>query len=188
MVYTDQPTTVSQKQRSQPQLLGGFDIDDHVSPTQVLDEAAIENEDDDYWDVQSDEEMFEAETIEDEQALLASKEFSNIRRIHLENYNELGIRRYDAFLYDGLLSHYRPEYAASPLRNPKTARVFAHYIHVVSSTGPLGRDQPNWAELLMYDRPDLHCRCTNEILETLPSFLKALHTQLSRDSGHIHYL
>ncbi|KAI4657169.1 uncharacterized protein J4E79_007785 [Alternaria viburni] len=130
----DQPTAVSQKQRPQPQLLlGGFDIDDHVSPTQVLDEAAIENEDDDYWDVQSDEEMFEAETVEDEQALLASKEFSNIRRIHLENYNELGIRRYDAFLYDGLLSHYRPEYAASPLRNPKTARVFAHYIHV---TGP----------------------------------------------------
>jgi hypothetical protein len=71
---------------------------------------------------------------EEEDALLASKEFNNIRRIHLEKFSELGIRRYDAFLYDGLLSHYRPEYAASPLRNPKTARVFAHYIHVVSGT------------------------------------------------------
>jgi hypothetical protein len=30
------------------------------------------------------------------------------------------------------LSQYKPEYAANPLRNPKTARVFAHYIHVVS--------------------------------------------------------
>jgi hypothetical protein len=132
---TEQPYAVSQAQQAQPQLLlDGFGGDDYVSPTQVLDEAAIENEDDDYWDVQSDEDMFDAETAEDEKALLATKEFDTIRRIHFENYNELGIRRYDAFLYDGLLSDYRPEYAASPLRNPKTARVFAHYIHVVSAT------------------------------------------------------
>lgn len=98
----------------------------------MLDEAAVEYEDDDYWDVHSDEDMVDAETGEDENALLTSQEFSAIRRIHLENSNELGIRRYDAFLYDGLLSHYKPEYAASPLRNPKTARVFAHFIHVVS--------------------------------------------------------
>lgn len=100
----------------------------------MLDEAAVEFEDDDYWDVESDEEMIDTETCEDENALLTSREFATIRRIHLENSNELGIRRYDAFLYDGLLSHYKPEYAASPLRNPKTARVFAHFIHVVSTT------------------------------------------------------
>ncbi|KAL1800841.1 hypothetical protein ACET3X_001183 [Alternaria dauci] len=141
----EQPFAVSQAQQPQSQLLlDGFGGNDHVSPTQVLDEAAIENEDDDYWDVQSDEEMFDAETTEDAQALLASKELDSIRRIHLENYNELGIRRYDAFLYDGLLSDYRPEYAASPLRNPKTARVFAHYIHV---TGPT---------LSMYERNPIH--------------------------------
>jgi hypothetical protein len=129
----EQPIAVSQTRQPQPQLLlGGFGGDEHVSPTQVLDEAAIENEDDDYWDVQSDEEMLDVEVGEDQDALLASKEFNNIRRIHLENFNELGTRRYDTFLYDGLLSHYRPEYAANPLRNPKTARVFAHYIHVVS--------------------------------------------------------
>lgn len=63
--------------------------------------------------------------------MLTSNEFSAIRRIHLENSNELGIRRYDAFLYDGFLTHYKPEFAANPLRNMKTARVFAHYIHVV---------------------------------------------------------
>ncbi|KAF1843348.1 uncharacterized protein K460DRAFT_143852 [Cucurbitaria berberidis CBS 394.84] len=130
----EQSIAVSQAQHSQPRLLlSGFGGDDHVSPTQVLDDAAVENEDDDYWDVQSDEEMIDMEPEEDEVALLASADFDNIRRIHLENFNELGIRRYDAFLYDGLLTHYRPEYAASPLRNPKTARVFAHYIHV---TGP----------------------------------------------------
>lgn len=134
-VFLEQPIAVSQAQRSQPQLLlSGFGGEDHVSPTQVLDEAAVENEDDDYWDVHSDEEMVDIDTGNDEDALLASNDFNNIRRIHLENFNELGIRRYDAFLYDGLLTQYRPEYAASPLRNPKTARVFAHYIHVVSYT------------------------------------------------------
>ena len=124
---------VSQAQQPQPQLLlSGFSGDDHVSPTQVLYEAAVENEDDDYWDVQSDEEMLDVEDRITDNTMLASKEFNIIRRIHLENSSDLGIRRYDAFLYDGLLTQYKPEYAASPLRNPKTARVFAHYIHVVS--------------------------------------------------------
>jgi hypothetical protein len=112
--------------------LSGFESDHHVSPTQILDEAAVENEDDDYWDVQSDEEMPDAEDDNDDMTLLASKELSIMRHIHSEHTNELTIRRYDAFLYDGLLTHYKPEYAASPLRNRKTARVFAHYIHVVS--------------------------------------------------------
>jgi len=92
----------------------------------------VENEDDDYWDVQSDEEMLDVEDENSHNTMLTSKEFGIIRSIHLENSNELGIRRYDAFIYDGLLTHYKPEYAASPLRNLKTARVFAHYIHVVS--------------------------------------------------------
>ena len=64
--------------------------------------------------------------------MVASKEFELIRRIHFENFSESGVRRYAAFLYDGLLTRYKPEYAASPLKNPKTARVFAHFIHVVS--------------------------------------------------------
>lgn len=134
LLRTEQPVAVSRAQNSQPQLLlSGFGGEDHFSPTQLLDEAAVEHEDDDYWDVQSDEEMGDAEDGADENSMLASKDFSMIRRIHFENSNELGIRRYDAFLYDGLLTKYRPEYAASPLRNSKTARVFAHFIHVVSS-------------------------------------------------------
>jgi hypothetical protein len=132
-ITPEQPLPVSQAQQSQPQLLlSGFGGDDHVSPTQVLYEAAVENEDDDYWDVQSDEEMLDVEDQDNDDTRLASKEFNMIRRIHYEHANELAIRRHDAFIYDGLLTHYKPEYAASPLRNLKTARVFAHYIHVVS--------------------------------------------------------
>lgn len=124
---------MSTAQKTRPQLLlTGFGGDDHLSPTQILEEAAIENEDNDYWDVQSDEEMFDVQDAGHENALLVSREFNTIRRIHQEQTNELVARRYDAFLYDGLLTNYKPEYAASPLRNPKTARVFAHFIHVVS--------------------------------------------------------
>jgi hypothetical protein len=131
----EQPVAVSQTGKDQPRLLlDGFSGNDHTSPTQVLDEAAIEAEDDDYWDVQSDEDMLDVEYESEESLMLASKDFANIRRIHVENSDELGIRRYNAFLYDGILAHYKPEYAASPLRNPKTARVFAHYIHVVSAS------------------------------------------------------
>lgn len=136
MHHTTEQATADIQSRPEPPrlLLSGFAGDDHVSPSQILDEAAIENEDDDYWDVQSDDEMMDC--VEGENTLVASKEFELIRRIHFENSNELGIRRYDAFLYDGLLTRYKPEYAASPLRNPKTARVFAHFIHVVSASLP----------------------------------------------------
>ncbi|KAH5089444.1 hypothetical protein HBH72_229680 [Parastagonospora nodorum] len=130
----EQNPSVPQTEPSQPQLsLSGFGGIDHVSPTQVLDEAAIENEDDDYWDLQSDEEMLDAEDRDNEDNMLASKEFNIIRRIHHEHANELAVRRHDAFIYEGLLTNYKPEYAASPLRNLQVARVFAHYIHV---TGP----------------------------------------------------
>jgi hypothetical protein len=129
----EQPVPISQAKRSQPQLLlGGFGGDDHVSPTQVLYDAAVENEDDDYWDVQSDEEMLDIEDEDNGNTMMESKEFEIMRRVHFEHSNELAVRRHDAFIYEGLLTHYKPEYAASPLRNIKTARVFAHYIHVVS--------------------------------------------------------
>lgn len=131
----EQPVAISRTRQGQPRLLlDEFSSSDYTSSTHVLDEAAIEVEDDDYWDVQSDEDMLDVEHESEESAILASKDFDNIRRIHAENSDEVGIRRYNAFLYDGILAHYRPEYAASPLRNPKTARVFAHYIHVVSAS------------------------------------------------------
>ncbi|KAJ8105358.1 hypothetical protein OPT61_g10228 [Boeremia exigua] len=136
-----------QSQSEEPRLLlSGFAGDDHVSPSQVLDEAAVEYEDDDYWDVQSDDEMIDRP--DGDNMMVASKEFELIRRIHFENSNELGIRRYDAFLYDGLLTRYKPEYAASPLRNPKTARVFAHFIHVTAVSISIFERNPRNSSLI----------------------------------------
>jgi len=109
-------------------LTSGFSVD-HVSPTQVLDEAAVEYEDDDYYDVQSDEEMEDAP----DNALTTNRDFGMILRIHQESTSEISIRRYDAFIYEGILDYYRAEWVANPLKNPKTARVFAHFIY---ATGP----------------------------------------------------
>lgn len=99
----------------------------------MLDEAAVEQVDDDYWDVQSDDELPDAPS---EDVTLEGKDLSLVRKIQYEHMGELAIRRYDAFIYDGVLSHYRAEQVANPLKNPKTARVFAHFIHV---TAPVSR-------------------------------------------------
>ena len=101
--------------------------------TDFLAQAAVETQDDDYFDVQSDEEM-EVET-----AALSSADIDRQRTLHtilqINNISiqDLQTRRYDTFIYDGILTHYKAEEVASPLRNPATARVFAHFISV---TGP----------------------------------------------------
>lgn len=118
----------------QPELLlNGFGGEDDVSPTQVLDEAAVECEDDDYYDVQSDEEMADEPDDCDGDSRVAERDFSLIQRMHRESTDDHEIRRYDSFIYEGILVHYQPEQVANPLKNPKTARVFMHFLHV---TGP----------------------------------------------------
>ncbi|KAK6433713.1 hypothetical protein LTR95_010107 [Oleoguttula sp. CCFEE 5521] len=105
----------------------------HHTPTQLLTDAAVEVQDDDYYDVQSDEEMeFESST-----AITTNHRPQRMlqRMLHNNRMNEqnMQIRRYDTFLENGMLDHYRVDEVANPLRNPATARVFAHFI---SATGP----------------------------------------------------
>ena len=162
------------QQNFQPQLLlDGFGGDDHVSPTQVLDEAAVEYEDDDYYDVQSDDEMLDLLEDKDEDAMVLNKDFSLIRQIQRETTSELSVRGYTAFIYEGILNHYRTEYVANPLRNPKTARVFAHFVHV---TGPslsiYERNPRNPASLFEAPIPPSHQGLWTYILP-----LKALNNQ-----------
>ncbi|KAF2748876.1 hypothetical protein M011DRAFT_518479 [Sporormia fimetaria CBS 119925] len=133
----ERPRAVSDTEAQPPTqiALSGFgDIDglDGASPTQILDEAAIEFEDDDYYDINSDEEMLDGPASADGSD--TQKDFSLIRRVHHENTNDTEIRRFDTFIYEGILTQYRPELVANPLKNPKTARVFLHFIHV---TGPM---------------------------------------------------
>lgn len=93
---------------------------------QFLEDAAIESLDDGYYDVEADEEM---EDISER----ASHQLTIMRRLHEEHFSELSMRTYDTFLYNGILTDYRPGEHANPLNNSTTARVFAHFI---SATGP----------------------------------------------------
>jgi hypothetical protein len=180
----EQPVAISHAQKHQPQiLLSGFGGEDHVSPTQVLDEAAVEEVDDDYWDVASDEEMPDHVDERDEDSTILSRDFSLIRRIHFENSSELAIRRYDTFIYDGILTQYKAEQVANPLKNPKTARVFAHFIHV---TGPVRHFPPSVLRVvLMLDLRlvivHLRAKSTKHSLH-----LRRIDAALSTESTHIH--
>ena len=103
-----------------------------VSPTQYLERAAVEYEDDEYYDVNSDEEM----EVDPAQALQAGhnpQDLGQMLTLQQANTDEIHARRFDAFLYSGILDHYHAEWVANPLKNPQTARVFAHF---VNSTGP----------------------------------------------------
>lgn len=104
-----------------------------LTPTYMLNAAAVEVQDDDYYDVGSDEEMEGDAFANEQQSLLQQHALSRILAANQISSQPLQSRRYDTFIYSGILDHYRPELVANPLKNPATARVFAHFIAV---TGP----------------------------------------------------
>lgn len=111
-----------------------------VSPTRMLNDAAVEVLDDDYYDVEPEDEMDLAEvTLQLVPSGQRQKLIGNILARYVNSPEGLNLRqgltlrRYDSFIYPGLLDSYRPERVANPLKNPATARVFAHFI---SATGP----------------------------------------------------
>ncbi|KAF7198277.1 putative transcriptional regulatory protein C15D4.02 [Pseudocercospora fuligena] len=105
----------------------------NATPTYLLNAAAVGYQDDDYYDIHSDEEQ-DVDT-----AMIQGRDHQRQRtlnRILARNQisgRDLQIRRYDTFLYAGILDKYKVENVANPLKNPATARVFAHFI---SATGP----------------------------------------------------
>ena len=62
-----------------------------------------------------------------------SQGLGQVLTVHQAHTDELQARRFDSFLYEGILDSYRAEWVANPLKNPQTSRVFAHFVH---STGP----------------------------------------------------
>lgn len=86
----------------------------------------MEDEAEDYFDVESDEEMVEqaqAEGFNQLSLIMASA-----------NHDEGALRSFTTHLNEpNILATYYPSLGSSPLNNPKTARIFAHFIH---STGP----------------------------------------------------
>lgn len=92
--------------------------------------SPADDREDDYWDVDSDDENMGANghiagaTPSDLGLMLAIS----------ANRNDRGIRSLYNYLNEpNVLSTYYPSYAASPLLDPQTARVFCHF---VTATGP----------------------------------------------------
>jgi hypothetical protein len=103
------------------------------SPAQLITAAAVETVDDDYYDVASDEEIdFHPAAVPQNEAQ-RQQILTRLLAMNQIRVQDLQVRRYDTFLYEGILDHYRIDEVANPLRNPATARVFAHFI---SATGP----------------------------------------------------
>lgn len=104
-----------------------------LSPANMLNAAAVEAQDDDYYDIGSDEEIDFDTSAVSTNGYQRQRTLSKILALNQISTRELQVRRYDTFIYEGILDHYRVEEVANPLRNPATARVFAHFI---SATGP----------------------------------------------------
>lgn len=85
-----------------------------------------DHDSDDYYDVESDEEMTDQ---------MQAKDFSQLGLIMASaSQDEHQLRSFTTHLNEpNVLASYRPTMGSSPLSNPKTARIFAHFIH---STGP----------------------------------------------------
>lgn len=107
------------------QLQRRFDTSDQFiqAQSQVI---YLEDETEDYFDVESDEEMVE-------QTQPAG--FNQLTMIMASaNHDEGALRSFTTHLNEpNILATYYPTLGSSPLNNPKTARIFAHFIH---STGP----------------------------------------------------
>lgn len=80
----------------------------------------------DYFDVESDDEMLDQEQAEG---------FNQLSLIMASaNRNERQLRSFTTHLNEpNILASYRPTFGSSPLNNPKTARIFVHFLH---STAP----------------------------------------------------
>ncbi|KAE8348112.1 hypothetical protein BDV28DRAFT_112129 [Aspergillus coremiiformis] len=94
-----------------------------LSPSQV---TYMDEDDGDYYDVESDEEP------EDQ---TSAQNFNQLSLIMTSaNRDERQLRSFTTYLNEpNILASYHPTLGSSPLNNPKTARVFLHFIH---STGP----------------------------------------------------
>ncbi|KAF2091582.1 hypothetical protein K490DRAFT_32436 [Saccharata proteae CBS 121410] len=162
---------------------------DVLVPTELLQEAAVENEDDEYFDVDtSDDEM---ELIPTDSMSVPNGQrqgFEMMLKLYRDNINDLSVRSYNTMLYRGILDNYRPERTANPLKNPATARVFAHFIHATGPTLSIYERNPRNATA-MFSTEAVHPSQQSLWTYTLPMMALnnqgLLHAMLAIASLHI---
>lgn len=115
-------------QRNIPVMANNVPLQTQPDRSGILDEAAIEVHDEDYYDVDTEDEMYDMDTEFEAQNI-------NGRKARTHGYSKYGLdaarmdaRQFDTFVFSGAMDSYRPEHVANPLKNPATARVFAHFM------------------------------------------------------------
>ena len=106
-------------------------VDQHMLPFSAHQSSMVDDRDDDYWDADSEDEISEsygrvAEAAPSDLGLMIALS---------ANRNDRGARSFHNFLNEpNILSAYYPAYAASPLLDPQTARVFCHFVTATAPT------------------------------------------------------
>ncbi|KAF1811921.1 hypothetical protein P152DRAFT_381794, partial [Eremomyces bilateralis CBS 781.70] len=129
-------TSESQKSYNIPFSSGATDVHPasavwfpRTTAQDILEAGAVESHDDDFFDVEpEDDQAFALELASNQ-----NHDFNSLIALHKQSISDFSTRGYDAFLTPDLLDIYHPEYAANPLKNEATRRIFAHFIH---ATGP----------------------------------------------------
>lgn len=110
----------------------------------------IEPEEDDYFDVESDEEDF---TSKSHVTGTTSYDLGAMVAITADQ-GQGRIRSMTNFLNEpNVLATYFPSYAASPLRDPQTARVFCHFITATAPTLSVCERHPSNPALIFSGKP-----------------------------------
>ncbi|KAJ5666459.1 uncharacterized protein N7477_008907 [Penicillium maclennaniae] len=103
-----------------------FDPSAQHNPQSLTQVVYIEDEAEDYYDVESEDDMVDqtqAEGFNQLSLIMASA-----------NHDDSRLRSFTTHLNEpNVLASYYPHLGSSPLNNPKTARIFTHFLH---STGP----------------------------------------------------
>jgi hypothetical protein len=119
--------------QAMPAMTNDIPLQAQLGRSGILDEAAIEVLDEDYYDVDTEDEMYDMDN-----------EFGaqNIREPKCRAYGQsnnrlqaarMDARHFDTFVFNGAMDSYRPEHVANPLKNAATAKVFAHFIAETST-------------------------------------------------------
>ncbi|KAH0289980.1 hypothetical protein KCU62_g3897, partial [Aureobasidium sp. EXF-3399] len=122
------PTQLPGPPRNIPMMTDNAPLQTQLGRSGVLDEAAIELHDEDYYDVDTEDEMFDMDTEFGAHDIHGSKARPYAQSKNGLDAARLDARSFDTFVFSGAMDSYRPEHVANPLKNPATARVFAHFM------------------------------------------------------------
>ncbi|KAL2834473.1 hypothetical protein BDW59DRAFT_137925 [Aspergillus cavernicola] len=88
----------------------------------------------DYGD-EEDDDLYDVETDEEAEEQVSMQNFNQLSLVMASaNRDERQLRSFTTYLNEpNVLASYQPTFGSSPLNNPKTARIFLHFIH---ATGP----------------------------------------------------